>query len=130
MKVRDLDLQPIVVTRLDEPIADAADRMMFNEIGSLAVIDSGNVIAILTERDLVRAGAERASMERIPVRSYVTLGPATVSSDADVVDAAELMLALGVRHLPVVDGPGRPVGMVSMRDLLAAELSLAAADPC
>jgi CBS domain-containing protein len=33
------------------------------------------------------------------------------------------MLALGVRHLPVVEG-GRPVGMVSIRDLMAAELAV------
>jgi CBS domain-containing protein len=59
----------------------------------------------------------------------VTPGPATVSSDVDIEDAATLMLALGVRHLPVVDGY-RLAGMVSIRDVLAAELTLAAAAPC
>ena len=129
MKVMDLDLEPIITARLDEPIADAADRMRLHHIGSLAVIDSGSIVGILTERDIVRAIADRAAMERIPVRSYVTPGPATVSSDADVEDAAGLMLTLGVRHLPVVDGR-RVIGMVSMRDVIAAELALAAATPC
>ena len=103
--------------------------MRFNKIGSLAVIDSGSIVGILTERDIVRASADGVEMKRIPVRSYVSPGPATVSTDADVEDAAGLMLTLGVRHLPVVDGR-RAVGMVSMRDLLAAELALAAAAPC
>ena len=129
MKVRDLGLGPIAATRLDESVADAADRMRFYEIGSLAVMDSGSIVGILTERDIVRAVADGIEMTRVPVRSYVTPGPATVSSDADVEDAAGLMLALGVRHLPVVDG-SCAVGMVSMRDLLAAELALAAAAPC
>jgi CBS domain-containing protein len=129
MKVSDLRLEPLLGTRLDEPLADAADRMNFYAVGSLAVVDSGNVIGILTERDIVRAIADRVEMERIPVRSFVTPSPATVSSDADVEDAATLMLSLGVRHLPVIDC-GRPVGMVSIRDLLGAELALAANAPC
>lgn len=129
MKVKDLDLAPIVSIRLDEPVVDAAARMRLNQIGSLAIIDSGSVVGILTERDVVRAGADGVDMKRIPVRSYVTPGPATVSSDADVEDAAQMMLTLGVRHLPVVEGP-RVVGMVSMRDVLFAELALATAAVC
>jgi len=129
MKVKDLKLESLVSTRLDESVADAADRMRFYEIGSLAVIDSGNVVGILTERDIVRAGSDGVDMKRIPVRSYVTPGPTTVSSDADIEDAAGLMLALGVRHLPVVEGFG-VVGMLSMRDVLSAELAVAAAAPC
>jgi CBS domain-containing protein len=129
MKVKDLNLETIISIRLDEPIANAAEQMRLHQIGSLAIIDSGSIVGILTERDIVRAGADGAEMARIPVRSYVTPGPATVSTDADVEDAAQMMLALGVRHLPVVDGR-QVVGMVSMRDLLGAELALAAAAPC
>lgn len=45
----------------------------------------------------------------------------TASLDEDSQDVAQRMLEAGVRHLPVEDG-GRPVGMVSMRDLLALEV--------
>jgi CBS domain-containing protein len=82
MKVKDLRVEPIVTTRLDEAIVDAADRMRFYEVGSLGVIDSGHIIGILTERDIVRATADGSLCDRIPVRSYVTPGPTTVSADA------------------------------------------------
>jgi CBS domain-containing protein len=129
MKVKDLSLQPILSTIMPESIADAADRMKFYEVGSLAVIDSGYIVGVITERDIVTAVADRQDAERIPVRSYLTPAPATISSDTDIADAAELMLSLDVRHLPVVDGV-TPVGMVSIRDLLAAELTVLADVPC
>lgn len=49
-------------------------------------------------------------------REIMTENPATVSSSAKVVDAAELLMSLDVRHLPVVDGT-ELVGMISDRDL-------------
>ena len=125
MKVQDLKLEPIFAAHPDESIADAADRMRFYEIGSLAVIENGSIVGIITERDIVRATADRSDAQRIPIRFYLTSAPTTVSSDTDVEDAASLMLTLGIRHLPVVEGV-RPIGMVSIRDLLAAELELTA----
>jgi CBS domain-containing protein len=45
-------------------------------------------------------------------------GAATAHPGDDCAAVARRMLELGVRHLPVVDGGGRVVGMVSARDLL------------
>ncbi|MEX2555012.1 MAG: CBS domain-containing protein [Actinomycetota bacterium] len=125
MKVQDLKLEPIFAAHPDESITEVADRMRFYEVGSLAVIEHGSIVGIITERDIVRATADRSDLGRIPIRFYLTSAPTTVSPDTDVREAASLMLALGIRHLPVVDGV-RPVGMVSIRDLLAAELELTA----
>ena len=124
MKVKDLKLEPVYTADLDESLSAVADRMRFYEIGSLAVIDGRAIAGIITERDIVRAAADGSAMSRTPVRSYVTQSPTTVSADTDVPEAAAMMLALGVRHLPVVDVE-RAIGMVSIRDLLAAEMQLA-----
>jgi CBS domain-containing protein len=45
--------------------------------------------------------------------------PATVSADEEVTVAAVKMMRLGIRHLPVLDSEGAPVGLISARDLVA-----------
>jgi CBS domain-containing protein len=49
----------------------------------------------------------------------MTPEPATVSADEDASVVALRMMRLGIRHLPVVDAEGRPVGLVSARNLVA-----------
>lgn len=53
----------------------------------------------------------------MPVRARMTPAPSVVRADAEVSAAAELMRARKIRHLPVVDGEGRLVGIVTDRDL-------------
>ncbi len=49
-------------------------------------------------------------------RDIMTENPVTISSSAKVVEAAELLMSLEIRHLPIVDGT-ELVGMISDRDL-------------
>lgn len=127
MKVRDLTLDPVVEAEPEEAVADAADRMRFYEVGSLAVVDDGVLVGIITERDLARSVAERADPARYAVRAYMTPEPVTIDIDADVVEAGQLMLSVGVRHLPVMAGT-HLAGMVSARDLLTIEIDKEVAD--
>ena len=52
---------------------------------------------------------------------YMTPAPKVLQPDSELADATHLMLELGIRHLPIVRG-GRLVGVLSMRDVLDAEL--------
>ncbi len=63
----------------------------------------------------------RAEMDlrRVPLSQVMTRGPATVEEAAPLADAAAEMSAGGFRHVPVVDGSGVLVGMISERDLRA-----------
>ena len=49
----------------------------------------------------------------------MTSDPVTVDPDEDVSVVALRMMQLGVRHLPVVDANGNPVGLLSARNLVA-----------
>ena len=57
--------------------------------------------------------------EDVPVQKVMTGSPITIDPEASLADAAEALLQGGFRHLPVVDSGGRPLGMVSERDLRA-----------
>lgn len=120
MKVRSLFRQHILTAGPFEDLAEVASRMQYHEVGALAVFEHGTLHGIITERDLVRAVADGVELSRTPVVRYMTADPVTISPDAEVSEAAEAMIRLGARHLPVIEG-GEVVGMVSARDLLADE---------
>jgi CBS domain-containing protein len=100
-----------------QSLASAARRMLVHNIGSLAVLDDGQLAGIVTERDLARAVADDADMATTPVANYLSLAPPSAAPDEDAQEAANRMLELGVRHLPVVER-GQLIGMLSVRDLL------------
>jgi CBS domain-containing protein len=94
--------------------------MQFFEVGSLIVFDGRQFVGILTERGLVRAMADGARATSVSVRRYMTEDPLVIEPEADSEDAIRMMLELGVRHLPVVEGKTL-VGMVSIRDLMVEQ---------
>jgi CBS domain-containing protein len=100
-----------------DSIAEAAGRMQFTEISALVVFEADRFAGIITERDLVRAMSEGVDPDWTPCADYMTEDPVVVDPETDVHVAAERMVDLGVRHLPVMVGD-HVVGMVSARDLL------------
>jgi signal-transduction protein with cAMP-binding, CBS, and nucleotidyltransferase domain len=100
-----------------DPLERAVWRMREFDVGCVAVVEDGELVGIVTERDLLRAASDGIGPRNVIVRDYMTYDPVTVSIDEDVVDAAAIMTAVGARHLPVLDGD-EVVGMLSIRDLL------------
>jgi CBS domain-containing membrane protein len=103
---------------------NAARIMREHRIGCLPVIDGGKLVGILTEADLLALVTDALALER-PARPWtmeraMTPIPVTIGSDTTIGDARAAMTRYGIRHLPVVHD-GRPVAMVSERDLGIAE---------
>ena len=88
--------------------------MRDRDAGSAAVAFRGELIGILTSRDLLRAFAARVQPNRAQVRDWMTSEPITVSASTRIEVAVSLMKEHGIHHLPVVDGK-RPVGMLGFR---------------
>ncbi|MGZ4145227.1 MAG: CBS domain-containing protein [Actinomycetota bacterium] len=118
MKVREIYVRANLTIEAGESIRDAAVRMINHAIGSLAVYRDGLMVGILTERDLVRALSEAGDPGIAAVADYMTTGVATVTPDTDIDEAAQVMVDMGARHLPVIDDDGRMMGMLSARDLI------------
>ncbi len=126
MKVRRVFHPNAVCIEPWESIHDAARRMHSGGYGCLAVTSGEDLLGILTEHDVVEAVAKDDHPETATVFEYMTDAPVTVEADEDCAAAAAEMLALGCRHLPVVDH-GRLVGIVSSRDLLPLAATAAGA---
>lgn len=118
MLVSDIMRTDIKAAEAEDTFADVAKLMRSNGISSVVVLEKGGKLAgILTERDivnLVAAGGDPHSvkvMHGMTRRHLETIGP-----KADIADAADRMVSLNIRHLPVVER-GKVVGIVSIRDL-------------
>ena len=115
---------PITIDR-DEPIEKASKLMYENNIGSVIVVDKdGRIEGILTRRDLVFAIANEKIGKGYPVWMFITENPITVSSGTPIMDVLRTMRETNIRHLPVVDKEGKPVGMLSIRDVVEAIMIL------
>lgn len=119
--VQDLVSGEIDACRPDVSVAEAASRMIADDVGSLAVVDDRDLVGILTERDVLRTVAEGVDHETAKVSEVMTPDPDSLSPEVSVEDAAEWMMAAGYRHLPVIE-EGTLIGMVSIKDLMWALL--------
>jgi CBS domain-containing protein len=97
-------------------ISEAAARMTERGVGAAVVLSADTVSGILTERDVLRAVAT-GSIEGTHVAAWMTRDPETIEPSDSTGKAAAIMIHGGFRHLPVCDD-GKPVGIVSIRDLM------------
>jgi CBS domain-containing protein len=93
--------------------------MVKARVGSAVVMQGSWLAGILTERDVLRAAASGCDLTKSPVSEWMTRNPITATPDTTIGEAADVMLASGFRHLPVVEGRELQ-GVVSIRDVLAS----------
>lgn len=101
-------------------LGEAMAVMVEHHVGSVLAIDAaGRLVGILSERDLLMrvAGLYPESYRELPVSGFMTPEPVTVRADDSLARALHKMDLGGYRHLPVVHD-GKPVGVVSVRDLM------------
>jgi CBS domain-containing protein len=103
-----------------ESLRAAAARMRTTGLSCLPVLRRGDVVALITAGDLVKAMAISDRPGDARVADYMRTGPISVGPDDDTSVALMRMLAIGCFDLPVVHDRGL-VGMVSARELLAAQ---------
>jgi len=118
MRVRQVMTQSPACCTPGTKLFVAAKMMLEHDCGEIPVIDGGEVIGVVTDRDITcRAVARGMSPVETPVREVMTSEPYTISEHADIVDAATLMEEHHVRRLPVTRD-GVLIGIVSQADLI------------
>ena len=117
--VESLATRRLISAGSDESVAAAIRRMAENEVGAIVVVDDGELRGIFSERDaLKRVLAAGLDPEETTLERVLTPDPITVAQTDSIKTCAERVREHGIRHVPVVDGEGKPVGMISSRDFL------------
>jgi len=98
-------------------VFEAAKQMREKKIGSIIVVQKGKVLGIVTERDLVRRVlAENRDPRTVQIHDIMTTPVVTITSNEDIIDAAQLMKAKGIRRLVIIDD-GKLIGIITTDDL-------------
>ena len=134
----EIPVSAVMTTRLvtvaaNASLAEAQDLLHRHGIHHLLVMHEQRVVAVLSDRDVLRSvspyvgtlSEQTRDMRSLlrPVFQVATYHPITVSPDASVLEAAALMLDHAISCLPAVDAGGDTVGVVTSRDLLRGVLA-------
>lgn len=119
MTIKDLMTQPAVTCPRNSTLEHAAWLMWEFDCGMIPVVDDlGRAVGVVTDRDVCMAAyTQGRALRDIPVTVAMAHHVIAVHADESI-DAAEHLLADNqIRRLPVIDGNGKVVGVVSLNDL-------------
>jgi len=115
-------------TEADSTVLEASRFMMEHNIGALPVMRDGELVGIVSERDIMnRVVAQGRMPGTTKVSEVMTPNPKSIHVSESVENGLFLMREFGFRHLPITDGK-QLKGLVSLRDLLLRYVSQKEAD--
>jgi len=122
MKIRDLMTKQVATVRATDSTAVAARLMWDCDCGAVPVLDGdGRAIAMITDRDICMATLMRdRAPSAIPVSEAMSRTLRFCSPDEAVSTAEGIMRTYQIRRIPIVDKDRRPVGMLSLADIVRA----------
>ena len=115
MRISDIMTKAAVADAPRDSLEAAARKMWEQQTGSLLVVESDQLLGIVTERDVLKAVATGTPLDT-PLSEVMSKDLITVEPGTSLREAARIMTEKWIRHLPVLEG-GRLVGIVSQRDL-------------
>ena len=109
-------------------VGDAVRRLGEKRIGALPIIESGRIVGMFSERDVIYCLREHgADVLDWPVQRVMSSPAITADLSTDVISALAIMTQRRIRHLPVVED-GAIRGIVSIGDLVKHRMELIEAE--
>ncbi|MCU0388661.1 MAG: CBS domain-containing protein [Chitinophagaceae bacterium] len=125
-KVKDILLKKgahIESVKPDTPVIEALHTMAEKNYGSIAVMENGQFLGVMTERDYSRKVILKGkSSAETPVSEIMSTDLPIVSPDDTIGHCMSIMNSKNVRYLPVYDGENL-CGLISMTDVVRATIS-------
>jgi CBS domain-containing protein len=117
--LRDIIRGELVTVEPDMNVTAAARTMAERGVGAVMILNQGRPRGILTDRDIVvRCLARHVDVDDCTVEQVMTESLESAKDTDGIFDCIQKMHRARVRRIPVVDGSGQAVGLVSFGDLL------------
>lgn len=136
MKVSEIMTPNVITAGPEETIKDVILKMRKKNVSGLPVIDkNGKVLATFSETDVAKALPDILNEAQYiplldvreltsePIKRVMHMPAVTIKADADVKDAAKIVLEQFRHRLPVLDDAGHLIGIVTLGDILKALLN-------
>jgi len=121
MKVKDLMTTDVKTCTPDTTVAEAAHLMWEGDCGILPVVDDGELVGVVTDRDMyIALATQNARAAQLKVGAVAAKKIATCAPEDDVQAALATMKQARVRRLPVMGFGGTVLGLLSINDVLLA----------
>lgn len=117
MKVGDIMTASVDSIEAADTIAYAARRMAEDDVGVLPIFSCGELVGIITDRDIAVRGVAAGIRSDAPIHRIMSDQVATCSPDDEIETALLLMGREQIRRMPVRDERNRVVGIVTLADL-------------
>jgi acetoin utilization protein AcuB len=134
MLVKNWMTTAVITIDAQESMEHAIRLLKRHNIRMLPVMDKGQLVGVVTDRDLKRASASDATsldihelnylIAKIKVKEIMSKAPITVPLDYTVEETAEVLLNHKISGVPVVDTYGRMVGIITQSDLFRILIAL------
>lgn len=130
--------KPVITANVNDSMQEAMRLLKKNDIRFLPVMESGKLVGVVTDRDLKRASASDATtleihelfylLSKIKVKGVMTKNPVTVPPTFSIEETALVLIKNKISAVPVVDGNGQVVGVITQTDLFRVLTTLTGID--
>ena len=108
---------PIVLAPKDD-VNDAFSTLLENGVRQAPVVDNGELVGIVSDRDLRMAMVQNMKMNSLTVGFIMTKDPVTIAEDAKMTEACRLMGIGKFNAIPVTEQTGKLKGIISTTDII------------
>lgn len=118
LRVQDIMIRNVVTVGAKATVSEAIKLMVEHEIGCLVIVQNGDAIGIITERDVLKRVVLEAKNPKAARVSQIMTAPLVAGNpQMNIQEAVGLMTKERIKKLPVTED-GRLVGMITLTDLV------------
>jgi CBS domain-containing protein len=123
MTLKTICNREVLIAQKNDTLVEAAKLMREYQVGSIVVIEEQNgvryPVGLVTDRDIViEVIAKEVDINSVTLGDVMYRDIILGKENDDVNETIKIMRQRGIRRLPVVDGSGALVGIVTMDDLI------------
>jgi len=128
MKAQDIMVKDVICVEMDERLPNVKEIMETNGFHHLPVIEKGQLVGIISDRDLLRlispfidsVSEQPRDLDTLnrAAHQVMTRQPITVKAHTSVEDIVAWLKKVDISCLPVIDDENHVIGIISWRDLV------------